>query len=164
MNKNYEDFVYVFHATKQHADLIQKYINSKNIKNCEIISDEKIKSHTLEKSVFAVAKSGTVSLEICKSKIPSIIIYKMNFINYVIVKFLVKTKYANIINIAAQEEIIPELLQSQCNPKNIFKNVKTYLDDPNKIKDQVQKTQLILSKFKSPPSSEKASKFLSKYL
>ena len=110
MNKNYEDFVYVFHATKQHADLIQKYINSKNIKNCEIISDEKIKSHTLEKSVFAVAKSGTVSLEICKSKIPSIIIYKMNLINYVIVKSLVKTKYANIINIAAQEEIIPELL------------------------------------------------------
>ena len=165
MNKNYEDFVYVFHATKQHADLIQKYINSKNIKNCEIISDEKIKSHTLEKSVFAVAKSGTVSLEICKSKIPSIIIYKMNLINYVIVKSLVKTKYANIINIAAQEEIIPELLQSQCNPKNIFKNVKTYLDDPNKIKDQVQKTQLILSKFKShTPSSEKASKFLSKYL
>ena len=165
MNKNYEDFVYVFHATKQHTELIKKYINSKNIKNCEIISDEKIKSHTLEKSVFAVAKSGTVSLEICKSKIPSIIIYKMNFINYVIVKFLVKTKYANIINIAAQKEIIPELLQSKCNPKNIFKNVKTYLDDPNKIKDQVQKTQLILSKFKShTSSSEKASKFLSKYL
>ena len=89
----------------------------------------------------------------------------MNFINYVIVKFLVKTKYANIINIAAQKEIIPELLQSKCNPKNIFKNVKTYLDDPNKIKDQVQKTQLILSKFKShTSSSEKASKFLSKYL
>ena len=84
----------------------------------------------------------------------------MNFINYLIVKLLVKTKYANIINIAAQEEIIPELLQSKCNPKNIFNNVKTYLDDnPNKIKEQITKTQLILNKFKSPtPSSEKASK------
>ena len=89
----------------------------------------------------------------------------MNLINYIIVKSLVKTKYANIINIAAQEEIIPELLQSKCNPKNIFNNVKTYLDDPNKIKEQLQKTQLILNNFKSPtPSSEKASKFLSKYL
>ena len=89
----------------------------------------------------------------------------MNFINFLIIKSLVKTKYANIINIAAQEEVIPELIQSKCNPKNIFENVKTYLDDPNKIKNQVQKTQLILSKFKShTPSSEKASKFLSKYL
>ena len=33
--------------------------------------------------------------------------------------------------------------------QKIFKNVKTYLDDPNKIKDQVQKTQLILSNLKA---------------
>ena len=96
MNKDYQDFIYVFHSTKQHSSLIQKYIKTKNIKNCEIISDEKIKSHILKKSIFAIAKSGTISLEICKSKIPSIILYKMNFINYLIVKTLVKVKFANI--------------------------------------------------------------------
>jgi len=42
----------------------------------------------------------------------------MNSINYLIIKMLVKVKYANIINIAANEEIIPELLQSNCNSKN----------------------------------------------
>ena len=57
----------------------------------------------LKKSIFAVAKSGTVSLEICNAKIPSIILYKMNFINFFIIKMLVKIKYANIINIAANE-------------------------------------------------------------
>ncbi len=61
MNENYQDFIYIFHSTKQHYDLIQSYIKSQNINNCEIISDDKIKSHTLNKSVFAVAKSGTVS-------------------------------------------------------------------------------------------------------
>ena len=86
MNKNYQDFIYIFHSTKQHYDLIQSYVKSQNISNCEIISDDKIKSHTLKKSVFAVAKSGTVSLEICKSKVPSIILYKMNFLNYLILK------------------------------------------------------------------------------
>ena len=80
MNNNYQDFIYIFHSTKQHYQLIQNHIKSKDIKNYEIISDEKIKSHTLKKSVFAVAKSGTVSLEICKSKIPSIILYKMNLL------------------------------------------------------------------------------------
>ena len=92
MNNNYQDFIYIFHSTKQHYQLIQNHIKSKNIKNCEIISDEKIKSHTLKKSVFAVAKSGTVSLEICKSKIPSIILYKMNFINYLNCKNIGKSK------------------------------------------------------------------------
>ncbi len=165
MNSNYEDFIYIFHSTKQHYQLIQSHINSKDIKNCEIISDDKIKSHTLQKSVFAVAKSGTISLEICKSKIPSIILYKMNFINYLIVRTLVKVKFANIINIAANEEVIPELLQSKCNAKNIFVSVSEFINNPNKMKEQIYKSQLILEKLKSPTSSAvSASKILIKYL
>ena len=46
------------------------------------VSDDKIKFHILQKSIFAVAKSGTISLEVCNLKIPSIILYKMNFINF----------------------------------------------------------------------------------
>ncbi len=165
MNKDYQDFIYIFHSTKQHSSLIQKYIKTKDIKNCEIISDEKIKSHTLKKSIFAIAKSGTISLEICKSKIPSIILYKMNFINYLIVKTLVKVKFANIINITANEEIIPELLQSKCNAKNIYKSVSYFINNPNIMKEQINKTQFILEKLKSPISSaEMASKVLIKYL
>ena len=165
MNYNYDDFIYIFHTTRQHYDLVQSLIKSKNLPNCEIISDEKIKSHTLNKSVFAITKSGTVSLEICKAKIPSIIIYKMNIINYLIVKLLVKVKFANIINIAANEEIIPELLQSKCNPKNIYKHVSDFIDNPSKIKDQVKKTQIILEKFKSPvPPAKKASITLNRFL
>ena len=72
------------------------------------------------KSIFAVAKSGTVSLEICNAKIPSVVLYKMGLINFMIIKTLVKTKYANIINFTSNAEIIPELLQSNCNAKNIF--------------------------------------------
>ncbi len=165
MNRENQDFIYIFHSTKQHSHLIQNYVKKKDIKNCEIISDDKIKSHTLKKSVFAVAKSGTVSLEICKSKIPSIIIYKMNFINYLIVRLLVKVKFANIINIAANEEIIPELLQSKCNAKKIYNSVNSLINSPSKMKEQINKTQLILEKFKSPvPSAKIASKILIKYL
>ncbi len=165
MNNNYQDLIYIFHSTKQHYKLIQNYIKLKDIKNCEIISDDKIKSHTLKKSIFAVAKSGTVSLEICKSKIPSIILYKMNFINYLIVRSLVKVKFANIINIAANEEVIPELLQSKCNAKNICEIVSNFIDNPSKMKSQINKTQLILEKLKSPtPSALSACKTLIKYL
>ena len=41
-------------------------------------------------------------------------------INFFIVKMLVKIKFANIINIAADQEVIPELLQTKCNAINIF--------------------------------------------
>ena len=165
MNEKYTDMTYVFHSTREYLDLIQSFINESSLSNCEIVSDDKIKNHILQKSVFAVAKSGTVSLEISNAKIPSIILYKMGFINFMIVKSLVKTKYANIINFAANEEIIPELLQSNCNSKNIFKHVSNFLEDPNKIKEQVNKVQNVLNKLKTNgSSSELASLSLNKFL
>ena len=82
MNKKYDDFTYVFHSTKSQKYNLEKFLNKSQISNIEIISDEKIKDHILKKSIFAVSKSGTISLEISKKKIPSIIIYKMNFINF----------------------------------------------------------------------------------
>jgi len=165
MNDRYNDFIYIFHSTKEHFELIQSMIKSNKILNCEVISDDIIKSHILQKSIFAVSKSGTVSLEICKAKIPSVILYKMNFINYLIIKILVKVKFANIINIAAKEEIIPELLQSNCNSKKIFNCVSNYIDNPEKIREQVEKTQTVLDRFKTNKSSaEQASFALNKYL
>ena len=153
MNEKFNDLTYVFHSTKEYSDLIQSKITENNLKNCEVISDDKIKNHVLQKSIFAVSKSGTVSLEICNAKIPSIILYKMGFINFLIVKMLVKTKFANIINIAAKDEIIPELLQSECNPKNIFSIVSDYLNNPKKMNEQVSKTQIILNNLKTNNSS-----------
>ena len=85
----------------------------------------------------------------------------MNFINFLIIKMLVKVKYANIINIAANQEVIPELLQSKCNPQNIFEVTSNLLDTPSKVQEQVKKTQQVLSQFKTEKSSsELASKAL----
>ena len=78
---------------------------------------------------------------------------------------LVKTKFANIINIAAKKEIIPELLQSNCNPKKIFEVVSNYLDNPKKIDEQISKTQTILKSFKTNTlSSSLAANAINKYL
>ncbi len=149
MNVKYEDFLYVFHSTRSQRSNLEKMISKSQINNIEIISDEKIKDHILKKSIFAVSKSGTISLEICKRKIPSIIIYKMNFLNFLIVKILAKIKYANILNIAANQMIIPELLQSRCNPSEIFKLVSSFLDDQNKIKKQISNTEKVLDSFRT---------------
>ena len=165
MNEKYSNFTYVFHSTKEYSDLIQSYLKKSDLNNYEVISDDKIKYQYLIKSIFAVAKSGTVSLEICNSKIPSIILYKMGLINFLIVKMLVNTKFANIINIAAKKEIIPELLQSNCNPKKIFENVSNYLDNPKKIEEQVKNTQLILNELKTTNSpSHLAAESLNKFI
>ena len=163
MNEKYKDLFFVFHSTAEHVHLIQNLLLKEGFKNCGAISDEKIKSNILKSSIFAVAKSGTISLEICNAKIPSIIIYKMGIINFFIVKLLVKVKFANIINIAAKEEIIPELLQSKCNSTNIYTTVDKLLSDKRAMEKQVTKSQDIIRNFKTKRSTEIASSVIEKY-
>ena len=160
MNKKHQDIFYVFHSTAEFNKSIQDRLLKEGFINCGSISDEKIKSEILKCSIFAVAKSGTISLEICNAKVPSIIIYKMNFINFLIVKMLVKVKFANIINIAANEEIIPELIQSNCNSKNIYNKIDSFFSDNKSIKIQIEKTQKIIENFKTNKSSEIAASVL----
>jgi lipid-A-disaccharide synthase len=165
MNAKHSDIIFIFHSIKEFNNLIYSFIKNSGLLRCEVVSDDKIKAHFLKKSIFAVAKSGTISLEICNAKIPSIILYKVNFINFLIIKMLVKTKYANIINIAANQEIIPELLQSKCNADNIYQHVNEFLENPTKIKDQINRTSDILINFKTKnSSSDLASKSLNKHL
>ena len=165
MNKKFNNFTFVFHATNENKNLIIKKINNVNLKNVEIISDENIKRQILNKSIFAVSKSGTVSLEICNAKVPSIIIYKMNFLNFFIVKMLVKIKFANIINIINNKEIIPELIQKECNSKEIYNSVVYFLKNPELMKKQINDCEETLAKIRSKTSSsDEASSVLTKFL
>ena len=165
MNNKFNEYNFVFHATEQNKDSIKDEIKKINLDNVEVISNEKIKSQILSNSIFAVAKSGTVSLEICNARVPSIIIYKMNFINFLIVKFLVTTKFANIINIINQKEIIPELIQKECNSKEIFRSVVYFLNNPELMKKQILDINNTLNEIKSKSSSSsEASAVVSSYL
>ena len=165
MNTKFDNFTFVFHATDENKILISEKINNVNLKNVEVISDENIKKQILNKSTFAVSKSGTVSLEICNAKVPSIIIYKMNFLNFLIVKMLVKIKFANIINIINNKEIIPELIQKECNAKEIYNSVVYFLKNPELMKKQINDCEETLTKIRSKTSSsDEASSVLTKFL
>ena len=165
MNKKYNNYIFIFHATDENKELIVNFLKNSSLNNYQVISEENIKFQILSSSVFAVAKSGTVSLEICNAKVPSIIIYKINLINYLIMKALVKVKFANIINIINNKEVIPELLQSECNAKEIYNSVVYFLKNPELMKNQINICNKTLNEIKSKTSSTlEASSILSKYL
>ena len=165
MNEKEKDFNFIFHSTDKFKNYLINLLNKENIPNFEVISDDKIKKEMLKKSIFAVVKSGTVSLEVCKLNIPSIIIYKMNYINYFIAKLFLKIKFANMLNIINDKEIIPELIQKDCNPDEIFKSVYYLLKKPELIERQLIDIKSTIDELKSSTSSsEEASKILLNYL
>ena len=165
MNDKENGFNFIFHSTDKLKNYLINLLNKENIPNTEVISDDKIKNEILKKSIFAVVKSGTVSLEVCKLNIPSIIIYKMNFINFFIAKLFLKIKFVNMLNIINDKEIIPELIQKDCNPDEIFKSVFYFLKKPELIEKQLSDIKSTINDLKSSStSSEEASKILLNYL
>jgi lipid-A-disaccharide synthase len=165
MNKKHDGYFFYFHATEENKNLIIENIKKLNIENLDVASEENIKSKILSNSVFAVSKSGTISLQICNSNIPSIIIYKLSFINFMIFKMLVNVKFANIINIINNKEVIPELLQKECNAEEIYKSVIYFLKNPELIQKQLTDCSKTLDGIRSKTSSAgEASSILLKYL
>ena len=165
MNKKDFSYSYVFHATDENKDFVVNQVKQTDLKNIDVISDENIKSQILSNSIFAVSKSGTVSLQISSSNVPSIIIYKLSFINFMIFKLLVNVKFANIINIINDKEVIPELLQKECNAEEICRSVIYFLKNPKLIKKQLDECSKTLEGIKSKTSSSnEAATILINYL
>jgi len=165
VQKKTNKYSYFFHCTKEYHNYVRNYLLKKNLKDCEAISDLDTKKNILIKTFFAIVKSGTISLEISNAQVPSLIVYKMNFINFFIIKLLVNTKYANIFNIISKTEIIPELLQTNCNATKIYKVFSSFALNPELSRDQLLRCNKILKNIKNNNSSTKTiSDILSKNL
>jgi len=165
MNKKYKNYFFYFHSTEENKSFVLEMVKNLKFDNIDVISDENIKSKILSHSIFAVSKSGTVSLQICNFNIPSIIIYKLSFVNFMIFKMLVNVKFANIINIINNREVIPELLQKDCNADEIYRSVVYFLKNPDLIKKQIAECSKTLEGIRSKTSSaDEACSILIKYL
>ena len=165
MNKKNLHHSFVFHATDENKEFIIDMVKNANSDNIDVISDENIKDQVLSNSIFAVSKSGTISLQISSANIPSIIIYKLSFINFMIFRLLVNVKFANIINIINDKEVIPELLQKECNAEEIYKTVTYFLKNPDLIEKQLTDCKKTLEGIRSKSSSSsEAALILSNYL
>ena len=86
---------------------------------------------------FALAKSGTNTLEFSLYRLPMIIAYKINFITHFLVKRMVKIKFANLVNLILNREVIPEMLQDNCEAKKICNKLLNLIEDENLSQKQI---------------------------
>ena len=89
----------------------------------------------------------------------------MNFLNFFIAKSFLNIKFANMINIINNKEIIPELLQKECTSDEIYKTVNYLLKKPELINEQLKLINKSIEELKSTTSSSnEASNVLLSYL
>ena len=154
------NFIFHIPASENNKHLINDYMRKTNISNFIITTNENEKNFYIRDSILTISKSGTVTLDICKNQCPLIVVYKTSWLNYLLIKPFVKVKFGNILNIIEQKEIIPELIQAKCNPQDIYKKAKEFIDNQLLGKELVTEYTKILEKIIVPDSLEKISNYI----
>lgn len=146
IRKDYPEMQFLFFANSYNLEFLEDNIAAK-IDNYRIVTDAEEKTKLMQEVSFALSKSGTNTMESAFYNICQVICYKVNFLTYKILKRIVKIKFANLINIAAEQEIIPELIQKDCNVENIYKKLSFLLADEAAAKNQIKQVKHMLFSF-----------------
>ena len=86
------------------------------------------KTYNLVKlSKACIVASGTATLETALLGTPQIVCYKSSFISYLIARLFIKLKFICLVNIIMNKEVVEELIQTNCNYKNITNSLNKIL-------------------------------------
>lgn len=109
----------IYNCIIKKADIDLKIIEGKTY-DCLNIAD------------FCLVASGTATLETAIIQRPSVVIYKMNLLNYLLYRPMVRLSYISMVNIVAGKKIVPEFIQFKAHPKKISAEVLEILQNPTR--------------------------------
>jgi lipid-A-disaccharide synthase len=102
-----------------------------------IVESDRDKYDAFAASTAALACSGTVALELALARLPAVIAYKINVLTYLLLRHVIRVKYANLVNIMHDREIVPEFLQNDCKPEKLAEAVDVLLSKKAARKEQI---------------------------
>jgi lipid-A-disaccharide synthase len=113
---------------------------------------------------FSVVKSGTSTLEAGLAGNPMCVLYRVNWLNYVIARQLVNIPVFSLVNIVLGRYAVPELLQGDVNPARIAHEIERGLTDQNYREQQKAALAELPKKLGGPGASGRAAEHILKFL
>ncbi|MBD1944100.1 lipid-A-disaccharide synthase, partial [Coleofasciculus sp. FACHB-712] len=88
---------------------------------------------------LAIAKSGTVNLELALLNVPQVVLYRVSRFTYWIARKILKFSipFMSPANLVMMRSIVPELLQDQATPENIVQEALELLLNPERRQQTV---------------------------
>jgi lipid-A-disaccharide synthase len=77
----------------------------------------------------ALVTSGTATLETAIMGVPMVIIYRVSKVSYWIGRMVIKVPYMGLVNLVAEEEVVPELVQDEVTADRLAHEIMTIFDD-----------------------------------
>jgi lipid-A-disaccharide synthase len=129
LKANRPDLHIVVPAASTVADLVRARVAGWPFR-AHLIEDDQAKFDAMAAATVALACSGSVTTELALAGCPTVVAYRIGPITYSILRFLIRTRYITLFNIAAQEAVAPEFIQGDCTGQKLAAAVAERLDDP----------------------------------
>lgn len=141
-------------APSQEYSFYEQFLKNKNV---HFISNRTY--DLLSIASAALVTSGTATLETALFKVPEVVCYKGNWISYQIAKRIITLKYISLVNLIMDKEVVTELIQSDCNPKRIKKELHKILETSQRER-QLQDYEILEKKLGGIGASEKTAQLI----
>lgn len=153
----YDPDIQVIIPTMPH---IRKYLQAFEDKALIFIpKDANEKYNAFAVSDVALHASGTVALELALCNTPMVTVYKMAPLTAWIARRVIKTPFANLVNILLKYPVVPELLQKDANSKQVSEMVKALLG--NDALNNLQREELLkIRRFLQEETPQSAARFI----
>jgi lipid-A-disaccharide synthase len=114
----------------------------------------------LHRCDLALLASGSVSLECAVVGVPQIVFYKVHPLTYQIGRMVVKIKYLSMVNVLADQAVVPELVQHDLDPDELAERALALLTHPKTRQVLYENTRPVMQKLGPPGASERAAKLI----
>ena len=118
-----------------------------------MVTVPQVKHDAFAASAAALTKSGTSTLELAMAGVPMAVSYRVNPLSAVIAGRLIRVKYASLVNLLADREVVPEFIQSACTPDRLATTVRSLLDNADAAAAQRSAFGDVLASLRPPAGS-----------
>ena len=115
-------------------------------------------------SDLLITASGTATLEGAILGKPMIIIYKVSLLSYWIGRALIQVDHIGLVNLVAEKEIAPELIQKDVHPQRIADEALRILRDPILGRKMMESMGEVRQKLGEPGATERAARIVTSLL
>ena len=147
-----------------YGELIQEARSKGQGAKVNIVRDQTLR--LLQHSTAALVTSGTATLETALLRVPQVVCYHMNAgrLASLARRLFLKIPYISLVNLVADEEVVPELVAEQMTPENVRRHLAAILPGGSARQAQLSGYERMAARLGGPGAPQRAAKIIAKTL
>jgi lipid-A-disaccharide synthase len=105
---------------------------------------------TRARATAALTKSGTITLELAMAEVPMVVAYRTGRVTYAVAKRLVRVPSISLVNLVADEQVVPEFIQHEATPEALADELLQLLDSGDRRRRMIASFAEVRSRLGEP--------------